>query len=274
MTAARATRDASSSLDPGGTGKNPFWKKLGVVLAWSFVGSLAAGFAHAAGWLDWYVELKQALLAIQLFAFPLAWVDMLTSALLWGVADVVGQYLARHPARVDPRQTALVASFGVLGGLGTHVLLNVPDTLLPVLSHKLANQLLRTGVVLTGGLALTLLFAKAQSKARERFRIETYHVPLERWKTADILLVKFLTAPIKTFIVINLLPLPIRVLTEQLWDYLFTMIAAYLMNRDEPLIVEPLYARFNKPREHSQRKAGRSGRLDTKASPGPRPPGS
>jgi hypothetical protein len=222
--------------------ENPFAKKLGVVLRWSALGFLLAGMAYWAGWLRWYVELKQSLLGAALFTFRVAVVDMVTGALLWGVADIVGQYLAKQPPRIDRRQTALVGSFGLAGGLGTHVLLNIPDALLPVLAGTLANQLLRTAVVLIGGLILTLLFTTAESKARKTFRIETYHVPNERWKTADVLLVKFLAAPVKTFIVINVLPISIRVLTEQLWDYFFTITAAYFMNRDEPLIVRPVYA--------------------------------
>ncbi|MEE8606020.1 MAG: hypothetical protein V3S55_00315 [Nitrospiraceae bacterium] len=230
------------------TSPNPFWKKLGIVVAWSLGGSLLVGAAYRVGFLDWYVELKQLLLASTLFTLPVAVADVITGATIWGVGDVVGQYLAKHPARIDRRQTALVAGFGVVGGLGTHVLLNIPDALLPVLAHSLANQLLRTLVVLTGGLALTLLFTNAESRARERFRIETYHVPNERWKAADVVAVKLFAAPVKTFIVINLLPISIRVLTEQLWDYLFMMMAAYFMNRDKPLIVEPIYSRLSRLR--------------------------
>jgi hypothetical protein len=225
---------------------NPFWKKLAIVLMWSSAASLLVGISYWAGWLDWYVELKQALLARTLFSLPVAVADVITGAVIWGVSDVVGQYLAKHPPRIDVRQTTLVASFGLLGGLGTHVLLNIPDALLPVLTNTLANQLLRTAVVLIGGLSLTLLFTKAQSKAREIFRIETYHVNNERWKAADVVFVKLVTAPVKTFIVINLLPIPIRVLTEQLWDYSFTMMAAYFMNRDKPLMIEPMYTALHK----------------------------
>jgi hypothetical protein len=167
---------------------------------------------------------------------------MVTGSIIWAVGDVVGQYLAKHPAWIDRRQTALVAGFGVVGGLGTHFLLNIPDAVLPVLANTLANQLLRTAVVLTGGLLLTLLFTGAESRARKLFHIETYNAPNERWKAADVVSVKLAAAPVKTFVVINVLPIPIRVLTEQLWDYLFTMVAGYFMNRDEPLIVERLYS--------------------------------
>jgi hypothetical protein len=240
--------DSQSAKARPPSDKNPFGRKLGVVLAWSAFGFLLAGFAHGAGWLSWYVELKQSLLGAALLIFRVAIVDMITGALLWGVADIVGQYLAKNPARIDRRQTALVASFGLAGGLGTHVLLNIPDALLPVLAKPLANQLLRTAVVLTGGLILTLLFTTAESKARKTFHIETYHVPSERWKTADVLFVKFLAAPVKTFIVINVLPISIRVLTEQLWDYFFTMTAAYFMNRDKPLVVRPIYSALHRPR--------------------------
>ena len=248
MSILRRSSETRSGKAAHPSDKNPFGKKVGVVLTWSALGFFVAASGHWAGWLSWYGELKQSLLGASLFIFRVAVADMITGALLWGVADVVGQYLAKHPVQIDRRQTALVACFGLAGGLGTHVLLNIPDALLPVLANTLANQLLRTAVVLMGGLVLTLLFTTAESQARKTFHIETYHVPNERWKTADVLLVKFLAAPVKTFIVINVLPISIRVLTEQLWDYFFTITAAYFMNRDEPLIVEPTYSALKRVR--------------------------
>lgn len=225
-------------------GKGLFLKRLfKILLASCFIGGLIY-VVHITGNLNWYIQLKSGYPSGVIFHWTGAVIDMITGMIMWGISDAAGQYL--HQGRsIRIKQSILVGFFGIFQGLLTHILFSSIDNLprflnLPTyLLSGTGSKVLRTGLALTGGFFISLILARAISLGRRLTIVADYDKKKEWEKTVDVIAAKLIVAPPKTFIVINLLPFHIRVLSEQIWDYIMTIFSAYLMNRREPL-----FARF------------------------------
>lgn len=228
--------------------------RIAKVLAMSVLGCMVVSILYAGGFLDWYIAIKGAMPPGALFYWLGAILDVLTGVFIWGSSDIVGQYLNRG-RDIRLKQSFVVSFFGIFQGLSTHILLNIPD-LLPVLLWSFGQKLLRTAVVLTGGLVISIVFAGATSLGRRFVHVEDYSKSQEFKKTADVILTKLFLAPFKTFTIINILPQPVRVISEQIWDYLMTILSSYLMNRKKSIFLKRWEKRSTKqPRDGSQAEA-------------------
>ncbi len=189
---------------------------------------------YFAGAFDWYINIKTGMIPGSLFFAKAAALDAVTGMIIWATSDMVGQYL-NQGRRIRFKQSFILGFFGVFQGLSTHLLFNAIEIMPVLFPWALAQKILRTGVALSGGLAISLVFARGTSLARRILKVSDYSNKKEWNKAGDVILAKFAFAPLKTFVVINMLPPAIRVITEQAWDYLMTMFSAYLMNRKEPV---------------------------------------
>lgn len=215
-----------------------FAARFAAVLAVTCGVVAAVAGLYASGALSWYLDIKGAIPAGALIYLPAAIADMVTGVLIWGVSDANGQYLNKGSG-VRVKQSLIVGSFGIFQGLATHILFNALN-LLPVLPFAAMQMVLRTCVALGGGFVISLVFARATSFARRALGVEEYAEKQEWMKAGDVVLAKTMCAPLKTFVVVNLLPPSIRVVSEQVWDYAMTIFAAYLMNRSVPLFTKRL----------------------------------
>ena len=91
---------------------------------------------------------------------------------------------------------------------------------------------------MAGGFGISLIFARGTTQLQSILKAEGYNKKKGWQKTGDVVLTKFILAPLKTFVVVNILPFSVRVVSEQAWDYLMTIFAAYLMNRKESLFLK------------------------------------
>ena len=189
---------------------------------------------YFSGGFEWYVKIKTGMIPGSLFFAEAAALDAFTGMIIWATSDMVGQYL-NQGRRIRLKQSFILGFFGIFQGLSTHLLFNAIEVMPVLFPWAMAQKILRTGVALSGGLAISLVFARGTSLARRILKVSDYSSKKEWNKAGDVILAKFAFAPLKTFVVINILPPAIRVITEQAWDYLMTMFSAYLMNRKEPV---------------------------------------
>ncbi|NQT21868.1 MAG: hypothetical protein HQ579_00335, partial [Candidatus Omnitrophica bacterium] len=226
-------------------------KRILQVIGVTIVGGLVIFAMYMTGCLDWYISAKDAIPVGSLFYLPGAALDAITGIIIWGTSDIAGQYINKGKKGIDLRQSLLVGSFGIFQGLGTHILLNIPD-LLPILPWSFVQNIARTLVLLAGGRIISIVFARATSLGRKLAGIKGYKESEELKKTGEMLLVKVIVAPLKSYAIINILPQPIRVISEQAWDYLMTILSSYLMNRETSLITQSilnLLSKLKKPFE-------------------------
>ncbi|MCX5666838.1 MAG: methyltransferase domain-containing protein, partial [Candidatus Omnitrophica bacterium] len=212
----------------------PFVKRIFKVLTFTSIAGIAVAILFAGGYLDWYVQIKGSIPPGAIFYWPAAMLDIITGVFICGTADAVGQYI-NHGKDIRVRQSLIMGLFGILQGVLTHMLLNIPD-LLPVIHQGFIQELFRTGVVLPGGFIISLVWARATSFGRRILRVKDYSERKELKKTLDVMLFKFTIAPLVTYMIINKLAQPVRVVTTQIWDYIMTIFVSYLMHRRDSLL--------------------------------------
>lgn len=173
------------------------------------------------------------------FSWNIAFVTLPVVAGIIVMSVVINKFIvpARYKTARKAMQLAMVGSVWVT----VYVLLSV-------LPGLFARKLLRTFVALSGGFIISLVLARKTTVGRRETKEFSKMTMEERqkwenaeWeKTGDLFLYKFILAPLKTFIVSNELPEPVRVLSEQVWDYVTTIFSSYIMNRKDSLMVKRL----------------------------------
>ncbi|MBD3271875.1 MAG: hypothetical protein GF384_05000 [Elusimicrobia bacterium] len=231
--------------------KTTFTRLRNVVIA-SLAASTIGSLAYAYGGLDWYFAIKKSMPADTWFHVPSAFLDIITGIVSWGTSDALGQYL-NQGRKIRVNQSLGMGTLGIAQGSLTHLLYNLADHL-PLVPFPAGQIIFRTFVVGAGGFIVSFgIFAPGEALLRKYTGAEDYEAKKEWAKSGDVFIIKLIAA-FKTLIVANFLPKPIRVPTEQVWDYVVTIISAYLMNRTEPVFVpylQPL-TRFIRLRKGSR----------------------
>lgn len=212
-----------------------------------YAGGLAiVAAAYCAGYLDWYILIKNTSRMLPWnygleawIYWPCARLDIITGIFTWFTCDILGQFI-NQGKHIRLKQSIFVGGVGgVLQGIGTHVLYNSVE-FLPVAPWGLGQKIIRAVYTLAGGLALVKVFTGFTSYARKRLRVEGATDEDEKYRGRDVLYLKFILAPPKTFLIVNFFPPAIRVISEQLWEYGMKILDAYLMNRAKPLFAHKL----------------------------------
>ncbi|MCM8788126.1 MAG: glycosyltransferase, partial [Candidatus Omnitrophica bacterium] len=213
---------------------NEFLQKLNKVLLFSIFSFGLIFLIYLFGGFSWYIAIKNSTPKGALIYLPAAILDIISGIIMWAICDFIGQYLNQKNVRLS--QSFIVGAFGIFQGLATHILYNLVE-ILPNLAWIFAQKILRTLFVLIGGLFISFVFTQVISLSRKFLKVEGYSKTKEWQKTGEVILIKFIIAPLKTFIIVNLFPLAIRVISEQIWDYIMTVFSSYLMNRKDPLFI-------------------------------------
>lgn len=226
-------------------GKHSFLYRLtGVSIVTVLLSALVAVLSMG-GYLGWYASLRSAASGTGIIHWAGMTADMVTGMMIWGVSDIIGQYL-NQGRNIRFKQSLIVGFFGIFQGIFTHVLFGAIDAITrlsaspPYLPPDFGVGILRTAMALTGGLMISVLLARAISLGRKITKVEGYSEKKEWQKAGDVIMTKLVVAPVKTYIVINLLPFHVRVLASQVCDYLLTLFSAYLMNRREALFTKSI----------------------------------
>ena len=224
-----ATQDTDESQSSG-----IFLRRWLKVALFTAAGILSIAALTATGCLDWYIAVKSTGPTGGLIVWKSAILDILTGIAIWGANDITGQYLNQRKG-LRFKQSLVVAAGGAVQGLATHMLYNAVE-LLPIFYGYISQMVARAVFIGCGGLVINIFFTALVAACRKMTGAEEYSGRRELRKARDVVGLKFVTAPIKTFIIVNLFPYPIRVISEQVWEYLMKLIDSFLMNRRDSFL--------------------------------------
>jgi hypothetical protein len=235
---------------------SPISRSFKRMALWSIISIAALYPMYELGWLDWYIRIKEAILPSTIFYLPSFLLDGLTGGAITLITDIIGQYL--NAGRISRlKQSCIIGASGVLGGFGSHVLVNwlslsAPDWF----SLWLPQMVLEVSLFGLGSLILLGAYIGVAWWARKVCGIKDKK-GVFLGKAAKIVGIKIIFFGVQ-MVLFSFLPYAAKIIGMQIWMYIAMVAVAYIMNHDKVALAAAKGVLGDAPREEHGKKPSSS----------------